>query len=127
MSIIKKTHRLFLLLTIPAILALFFNQSTNVHYHILNDGSTITHAHPYTSSTENDSPIQKHKHSALELIIISQLSNVLSFITIALAVFGFLFLYKKIVTAKPVEKFYISAYYKFVQLRAPPAYYLTFN
>ena len=47
------------------------NQILFVHTHYLEDGSRVTHAHPYDKSAEND-PLTSHHHSKKSLLFFSQ-------------------------------------------------------
>lgn len=74
------------LLIIPGLLLVVWlnhNQLTNWHYHILNNGSVIMHAHPYRSSTIPDTPYQKHHHSSFEYLVLSVLFNTIPLIVLA--------------------------------------------
>ncbi len=50
-----------LILTVLACLLL--NSIVYQHAHKLDDGQVITHAHPYQSNPESESPFEKHSHS----------------------------------------------------------------
>jgi hypothetical protein len=47
-------------------LALSANQSFFYHYHVLPDGTIISHAHPYNKTTDCK-PIKSHHHSSFEI------------------------------------------------------------
>lgn len=64
-------------LTASLLLVLFSlvvaNNVCYVHVHILPDGRTVKHAHPYQKSKEL--PGKQHQHTSVELVIIEQSSN----------------------------------------------------
>jgi uncharacterized iron-regulated membrane protein len=90
MALFRFIGKYILLLSVPAVLLLFYNQAANWHYHILNDGTAIKHAHPYNSDAQGKTPFQNHQHSHLELLVLSQLSNILAVLVILLLVAGIL-------------------------------------
>lgn len=51
------------------------------HSHVLDDGTVITHAHPYDEGS-GSSPFPSHHHSNAELLIFSIL-NFLTFVALA--------------------------------------------
>ena len=64
------------LLIIPGLLLVVWlnhNQLTNWHYHVMNNGSVVMHAHPYKSNPIPDTPYQKHHHSSFEYLLLSVL------------------------------------------------------
>jgi len=69
---------------IPLVLVLFFNQSTNKHYHVLPNGMVIEHAHPYKNSKTPGTPVQSHHHSDFDLLVLAQLSVVSTLFAILL-------------------------------------------
>lgn len=58
-------------------LAIAFQITSNAiykHTHILNDGSIVTHAHPYDRSTDNK-PFKKHTHTSPEISFLNELET----------------------------------------------------
>jgi hypothetical protein len=88
MSLCRFIGKYILLLSIPAVLMLFYNQSANWHYHILKNGTVVKHAHPYSNDSQGNAPFQKHQHTDLELIVLSQFSNLLAVFVILLTLAG---------------------------------------
>lgn len=82
------------LLLIAVMTALTFNQSVNMHTHILNDGSIISHAHPY-QKTDDAKPVTSHSHNMKEFSFINQLSVLFTAIFIALAILLFPICHRK--------------------------------
>jgi hypothetical protein len=76
--------KLLLLIALPAILWLYFNQAANWHYHMSNKGILIEHAHPYTKSNVPGYPFPNHNHTDLEYSILAQISQVASLLVFAL-------------------------------------------
>ena len=68
----KKKHtiyRVISLLLIAVMAMLTFNQSVYLHTHKLNDGTVVTHAHPY-QKTNNSTPTTSHQHSKKDYVFI---------------------------------------------------------
>jgi len=123
MSIFREIQKqvCFALLLVVAIL--MFNNATNRHKHLLANGQTIVHAHPF-SKQQDSNPLKKHTHTDSELLYISLINNLLSlvllvvfsFILIKTILKEFLFLYS--------NRIYFSLIKSSVRLRAPPLSFL---
>jgi cbb3-type cytochrome oxidase subunit 3 len=87
---IKKASGSILLLTLPLVMWLFFNQVANWHLHVLGNGIVVEHAHPFKNNPLPGSPFQKHHHTELEYSILSQISNITTVILVLIAL-GFIF------------------------------------
>ena len=86
----RKIKQIIVLITLPFVLLLFFNQVAYWHYHILENGLVVEHAHPYKNNTIPDYPFQKHHHSDFEYTLlaqISQLAGILIFFVLASYIF----------------------------------------
>ena len=68
-----------------AVMLLHYNKVANWHYHQLENGLVIEHAHPFKASSENGKPFEKHQHTELELIILADLFNAIAWIILAMA------------------------------------------
>lgn len=62
------TKQLAAYLMIFLIALITVNSAFNLHTHVLNDGTTITHAHPYKNGSTNNN---NHDHSDLEYLHLS--------------------------------------------------------
>lgn len=62
------------MLLLPATIALFFNNQTNKHVHVLPNGQIITHSHPFSK----DSHDGKHTHTAKEFSLFASVFNTFS-------------------------------------------------
>lgn len=69
----KRSYKFIFVLAIPLVLALFFNQSVNRHYHVQQNGMVMEHAHPYKSAKTPGTPFQNHQHSDFEILVLAQL------------------------------------------------------
>lgn len=69
---------------------LFFNQIAYRHYHLLDNGMVIEHAHPYKNNMQKNTPYQSHKHSDAEYLILAQVSNVSFLLVFFMALLGLL-------------------------------------
>ncbi len=92
---------------------------SNLHVHVLNNGLTVLHGHPFSHS-RSQSPVNSHHHSTAEYL----------FLFCAAAVEGWLiFLFLPWLFFKTVDylfrfvdDLFQTSYYNFAQLlRAPPA------
>lgn len=122
MDRIRKIKKVVLLLALPLVMWLFFNQAAFWHYHIVGNGVVVEHSHPYKNHTLPGTPFQKHHHSDFEYSILAQLSNILTLIIFFFAL-GFIAntLYK------PVFNLYRqvglkAVFHSLLFLRGPPIY-----
>jgi len=69
----KGIFKSIVFITIPLVLALFYNQTANWHYHVLQNGQVVEHAHPYKSAKTPGTPFQSHQHSDFEYMVLAQL------------------------------------------------------
>ncbi len=74
---------------VPLVLALFFNQSSFWHYHVLQNGLVIEHSHPYKNDKTPGTPFQNHSHSESELLLLAQITQVLTLVAILFSLFLF--------------------------------------
>jgi NADH:ubiquinone oxidoreductase subunit 3 (subunit A) len=49
------------------------NSTANYHLHKLPNGQIVAHAHPFTQSSQPNSPVQSHKHTSFEFYFFSSL------------------------------------------------------
>lgn len=99
---------------------LFFNQVAFWHYHILDNGIVVEHAHPFKNSPKQGTPYQSHQHSDFEYTILAQVSNITTLLLIGI-VLGLLFKF----TTHPknyarVAATVTSEYLSIERLRGPP-------
>jgi len=96
---------------------LMLNQAFYTHGHLLNDGSIVSHAHPFSKSQESkkDTP---HKHSTLELYLIQNL-QLLYIVTLVLH--GLLLISVKYQQVQPAGSAYVPVDLTAMPGRAPPA------
>ncbi|MCA1756026.1 MAG: hypothetical protein LC649_01020 [Bacteroidales bacterium] len=69
----KITREVGVLLMSSIILLISYNNIRYTHNHALNNGSIVTHAHPF-DRTGDSSPVKQHDHNRLEMVLISSLS-----------------------------------------------------
>jgi hypothetical protein len=81
----KGIFKSIVLITIPLVLALFYNQTANRHYHVLQNGQVVEHAHPYKSAKTPGTPFQSHQHSDFEYLVLAQLWVASTFLAVFLA------------------------------------------
>ncbi|MBN2891671.1 MAG: hypothetical protein JXL97_07380 [Bacteroidales bacterium] len=121
MKFFRKASKLFVLLTIPALLALFFNNSTNKHYHISNDGCLIEVAHPFgekCKDSEHPAESKSKSEDILFSLIFSAFSDEISQIVFDLHSIFFEF--------NVIEQVIYNSFYKSIsdhyRGRAPPVF-----
>lgn len=78
----KRSCKFIFVLAIPLVLALFYNQAVNRHYHVLQNGMVMEHAHPYKSAKTPGTPFQNHQHNDFEILVLAQLWVVSSLLAI---------------------------------------------
>lgn len=117
----KRVNKWFLLFTIPAVMWLYFNQAAFWHFHILENGIVVEHAHPFKNNPIPGTPYQSHHHTDFEYSILAQLSQILGIIMFLIIV-G-LFLQNQKPYNFPFYKSLVisSCYAQGVRLRGPPA------
>lgn len=119
MRYFRKYYSYFLLSIFPAICWLFLNNAVNRHFHQLQSGHVITHAHPYHKENTDKSPFQSHHHSDFELLILDLISNPVVLIGAISSIALFLTLIKEI--TKPIA--HVALYpepYTLQNYRGPP-------
>ncbi|WP_194269467.1 hypothetical protein [Oceanihabitans sp. IOP_32] len=86
-SVNKIVNKLVALLMIAIMVALIANKAFFSHAHKLNNGSIITHAHPYDKSKDSQ-PFKSHHHTNAEFLFYQNLNLLfpIVFITIPLIV-----------------------------------------
>ena len=72
------------LLMVTLIAMLTFNQSVFIHTHQLNDGTVVTHAHPYNKANDS-APIKSHHHTLKEFLNLNHTTVLFLSLCIALA------------------------------------------
>ena len=77
-----RLKRTLSILLIVAMAALMINRIVYTHIHVLYNGSVVTHAHPFSKSTEGN-PDSSHQHSNPELFLLNQLYPLILFVSAA--------------------------------------------
>jgi hypothetical protein len=72
-NIKKYFNKTLAIIAIGLTFMLLANHTINMHMHVLDNGSVVTHAHPYDKTSDNELP-KEHKHSSEELLFFSTLS-----------------------------------------------------
>ncbi len=116
-STIKKITAIAL---IGIIALITINNATFYHFHKQPDGNIVAHAHPYSKSSQNQDPIQSHKHTQQEFLFLNSLLLLFSV--------GLLFFSSLLFEAKPLEQvYYRSAFLEntpqTVLNKAPPIFF----
>ena len=83
-----KYRKYLVIFILPALFWLFTNSVINWHYHQLPSGIIIQHAHPYKKQSTENSPIQSHDHSSVELVLLDLVSNPLFLLTVFIVAVG---------------------------------------
>lgn len=113
-------QKLFILLSLPLVIWLYHNQITNWHYHVLDNGTVMKHAHPYKSSTVPGTPFQKHHHNSFEFLFLSLIYSAVPLL-VALLVLGILFTTQtRRAHQTLLESDLQHGFYRALKLRGPP-------
>jgi len=97
--------------------SLLFNNVAYLHTHITTGGESITHAHPYNTSSDS-TPIKTHTHKKYEYSVIHSILFFLIASTLVLAIFNAK-IHKNLIISK-IHYSLIEARPNF--LRGPPTY-----
>lgn len=76
----NQVQKIILLITLPVVLLLFFNQIAFQHYHILENGLIIEHSHPFNNNPVKGTPYQSHNHTDFEYTVLAQISQITGFL-----------------------------------------------
>jgi hypothetical protein len=120
MALLRKVARYLLVLSVPAVLMLFYNHSANWHYHMLNDGTMVKHAHPFSNDTQDNTPFQKHKHSDIELTVLAQLYNILQLLVFILLISSLIAVVNQGAKQLPALAHLKPIFLEALSLRGPP-------
>lgn len=120
MALLRRIGKFFLLVSIPAMLLLFYSQAAYWHYHILGDGTVVKHAHPYNSESGATTPYQNHRHSDFELLALAQLTDILTLILTGLFLTGLFKTESPARTPRPEPVYHTPSFLSIISLRAPP-------
>ncbi len=113
-SIVKRALAVLMILIVGLLMV---NKGLFVHTHKLEDGTIITHSHPYDKNHDSE-PYKKHHHSKSEFLFFSNLS-ILFFLIFLID--SFLPLVKKKIFFRGFDKIYLKLLCYSVNGRAPPA------
>ncbi|TVQ09949.1 MAG: hypothetical protein EA361_14760 [Bacteroidetes bacterium] len=119
MQTIRRIKKLVLLITLPLVMWLFFNQVAFWHYHILENGVVVEHAHPFKNSTLPGTPYQQHQHSDFEYSLLAQISSIIGLLVFLVVLGLFMNNNLKRLAIKPTARL-IPVYFSVNRLRGPP-------
>lgn len=102
---------------IGMMLSLIANKTIFYHSHKLENGSVITHAHPY-NKTQDSTPFKTHHHTKTDLLFFESLDTL--FFVLFLIVSILLSLKKKSFLIDKVKDYFSTYYFPHLG-RAPPA------
>lgn len=97
MRINYRIKKIFAYISLFSIVVLIINNAVFTHFHILENGTIISHAHPFDKFAENSNKKPQHTHSEKEYVFYKILSSVLNYILIvfALSLFAFIYFFKE--------------------------------
>jgi hypothetical protein len=117
----RKLKQIFVLITLPLVMFLFFNQVAFWHFHVLDNGIVVEHAHPFKNNPKPGTPFQNHHHTDFEYSVLAQISNAISLLVFSVLLAGvFQGLFVNIIPKPlviPLQSSFLSAH----RLRGPPA------
>ncbi len=119
-----RLNKIIVFIVLPAISWLFFNSVYYRHLHELPSGITISHAHPYDKTSDNNStcPFSSHDHTEDEYLLYDVMSNLIVpivFVLFAIATFFTAIIQDYRFELK--ESIYQSEFYLYKNYRGPPA------
>lgn len=115
-SFLKIWRKTLAFVLLGFVLLLTANQTFYTHSHILDNGTVITHAHPYDKGADN-APLKSHHHSQAELLVF----NIFSFLWATGFSFAFTVFIEKVLSFHFFnEKAFHSTCWRFILGRAPP-------
>lgn len=118
MKTFRKYNKLFISLALLLILWINYNTFYNAHYHVIDDGRIISHAHPFQRNTNNQN-IPDHRHTRNELFVLYQIYRILFLILVFLFLLTFMIHFCKcffIYTSAALNSIIINI----ISIRAPP-------
>ncbi len=113
-------HLLIISLILFAIFNLSYNSTFNGHYHFLNTGRIIFHAHPVSNNSTESPTKPSHSHSKLEFLFYEMIATIV-FLIISILIFLNIFTPQKTTSIKKI--FITPLFLIIVQLmghRGPP-------
>ena len=113
------TQKIIVLLMAGIIGLLIANTAVFLHVHQLDDGTIISHAHPYDKSDDTQ-PFKTHQHSKLDILIIHSLE--ILFLPLLLVLI-LVILEKKTAALFDVENSFYLYFFNTVKDRGPPVLY----
>jgi len=119
----KRSKKLiFILLSLILVVWLNHNQMTNWHFHVMNNGAMVVHAHPYESNTIPGTPFQEHDHNNFEFLFLTLVFNAVPLL-LAFLVVGLLFSFKSgFFLLIPFARDLLRGFYRTLLLRGPPSF-----
>jgi len=117
-----KMKKLPVLLTLIALIWVYWNLSYFAHIHIDANGKVIVHAHPYNEQTQKRHSVPKHTHSKSEFSILALIVHTLSLFLLFLCLFLFNLHYNsKPKAGTAFQRHSTNIFYKTIFKRGPPA------
>ena len=107
-------------IVIPAVIFLYFNQAANWHYHITEDGFIVEHAHPFANNMIPGTPFQDHEHSDAEYLFLAEMMHSLGFVLVVLFLLGLLLQTKRSPSLLPIPAFLSNDGTQPIIPRGPP-------
>ena len=95
---------------------LIANKALFTHTHKLENGTVVTHSHPFDKKQDSE-PYKKHPHTKYEFLFFKNLNILFLSIVLILSIFSFV---RKKVSFVNVEKIYFRLFAFSYHGRAPP-------
>jgi len=112
------TIKIVILLMTGVMCLLIVNTAIFLHVHKLNDGTIISHAHPY-DKTSDTHPFKTHQHSKTDFLHIHTLEIFFPLVFLMLVLIAF---EKKISVLFDLIPAYYLAFFDSIKGRAPPLF-----
>lgn len=124
MNIARQLGKYLVVVLFPAFVCLIINSSANRHYHILVNGSTIYHAHPYDKQHDKNFPEKSHHHTSIEFFLVGFITSSAFLLSVGLLIislcrihFGSIKIFSHPIKTQ-------KNFYPFLIKRAPPLFSL---
>ncbi len=118
----KQLAKIVTLSIVPLLVFMLVNQSVNLHYHKMDDGVVVSHAHPYADTNDlGGESFPQHEHTKTQFFILAQLTTGFAPILVFFAISFILFAFRRLPVPVYDESFVLSRTAGLRLLRAPPA------
>lgn len=99
---------------------LSINVTLNRHIHVLSDGYVITHSHPFEKNQAASDPLQTHKHTKKELLLLGLFSEIVFSVFALLILRPYLHTHPQVLSPQFPNRILFWKRYQVHHYHAPP-------